>query len=256
VFATLDMNKLRSRHKLAHGWVPIPCRTLLDVGCAFGQSTDALTACAFTVCGCDPNAEFVSSAQAQYPHLRFRCCSAEQLAYGLHTFRCVTLTDVLEHVEDEQRTLNEIYRVLRRDGVLIITTPHRGLFSFMDTTNYAWRLRTKWPKLFAWLFRMKHGREFKLEPGYATEHRHYRLEDFERMLNLSRFHRHYKIKAVHRGGCFIEPIAQNLFEVLSVLLGPKRAQWLLTPLNRLADWDYFNDYGSASYHIGIKIAKT
>ena len=84
--------------------------------------------------------------------------------------------------------------------MLIITTPGKGLFSFMDTENYFFHLRTKFPGLHAWLFRLKHGRLPAQKVGYTERHRHYSLNDYKVLFENSAFKDHYRIERVFRGG--------------------------------------------------------
>ncbi|HTY87990.1 MAG TPA: class I SAM-dependent methyltransferase [Candidatus Acidoferrum sp.] len=247
--------KLRDRHKLAFDWLPEGCQRVLDGGCAFGYGTAPLAAKAREVCGCDPNPELIAQARASYPAIAFETCPLEKTPYDHESFDAVVLTDVLEHVADERATLNELFRVLKPGGCLIITTPHKGLFAFMDPDNYAWHLRTKAPRLYRRLFRMKHGRDPSSKVGYESEHRHYRLEDFIRLLEGSAFRGRYEVDRVFRGGLFLGPLSSNLYEALSILAGTRFAAWLLRPLAKLCDWDYFVGYGKLSYNIGIRVVK-
>jgi ubiquinone/menaquinone biosynthesis C-methylase UbiE len=252
-----NMNKqnLVDRHKLAFDWIPLGCKRLLDGGCAFGSGTMPLTVKATEVFGCDPNPYFIARARASYPSIPFEICPLEKMPYANENFDAITLTDVLEHVASEQSALNEMFRVLKSGGSLIITTPHKGFFSFMDTANYIWHLRTGFPRLHHLLFRMKHGRDPVLNPGYESKHRHYSLKDFAGLLDKSAFKGHYKIEKVFYGGLFCYAIQSNLFELLSILTGGSLAKSLLYPLEKMSDWDYFINYGRASYHIGILVKK-
>ncbi len=172
--------KLRDRHKLAFDWLPAGCGRVLDGGCAFGDGAAPFAAKAKVVCGCDPNPELISQARKNHPGIQFEICPLEKMPYANEDFDAITLTDVLEHVADEKAALDEMFRVLKPGGRLIITTPHKGFFGFMDPDNYAWHLRTKFPRLHRRLFRMKHGRDPEPKVGYESKHRHYRLDDLRR----------------------------------------------------------------------------
>ena len=252
----MDELKLRDRHKLAFDWLPAGCQRVLDGGCAFGYGTAPLVAKAVQVCGCDPNPELIARAKASYPAIAFETCPLEKTPYAAESFDAVILTDVLEHVADERATLNELFRVLKPGGCLIITTPHKGLFAFLDPDNYAWHLRTKFPRLYRRLFRMKHGREPSPKVGYESKHRHYRLDDLVGLLENSAFKHYYEVERVFRSGLFCSVLTSNLFEGLSLFVGPDFAGRLLRPLGKLSDWDYFIGYGRLSYNIGIRIKKT
>ncbi|NYH95387.1 class I SAM-dependent methyltransferase [Novosphingobium marinum] len=51
--------------------------------------------------------------------------SATALPFEDESFACVTMFDILEHVEDDALAASEAMRVVRRDGVIIVTTPSR-----------------------------------------------------------------------------------------------------------------------------------
>jgi ubiquinone/menaquinone biosynthesis C-methylase UbiE len=247
--------QLRDRHKLAFDWLPAGCERVLDGGCAFGGGTAPLAAKAKIVCGCDPSPELIGRARKDYPGIQFEICPLEKTPYASDSFDAITLTDVLEHVADEKAALDEMFRVLKPGGRFIITTPHKGLFGFMDPDNYAWHLRTKFPRLHRQLFRMKHGRDPEPKVGYESRHRHYNLGDFTALLKNSAFNGHFEIEKVFYGGLFCGVLAGNLFEALSVLAGARFAGWVLQPFGKLSDWDYFVNYGKLSYNIGILVKK-
>lgn len=46
------------------------------------------------------------------------------LPYDDNFFDAITFTEVIEHLEDHRKILKEINRVLKKDGVLIVTTPN------------------------------------------------------------------------------------------------------------------------------------
>jgi ubiquinone/menaquinone biosynthesis C-methylase UbiE len=248
--------RLRDRHKLAFDWLPTDCERVLDGGCAFGKGTAPLRFKAKTVFGCDPSPELIAQARKNYPDLQFEICPLEKTPYADESFDAITLTDVLEHVADEKATLDELCRVLKPGGKLIITTPHKGLFEFMDTDNYAWHLRTKFPRFHRWLFRMKHGRDPVHKFGYESKHRHYKLAELTTLLQNSTFKGHFEIEQVFYGGLFCYVISSNIFELVSILVGPRLASRVNTPFAKLSDWDFFVNYGRLSYNIGILIRKT
>jgi len=46
------------------------------------------------------------------------------LPYDDDFFDAITFTEVIEHLEDHRKILKEINRVLKKDGILIVTTPN------------------------------------------------------------------------------------------------------------------------------------
>jgi len=101
----------------------------LDCGCADGGYTVALVDLgAESAVGIDTQEEQIVQARERertHPTVRFLCASAESLPFPEAAFDNVLLNEVLEHVTDEAQTLREIYRVLRPEGHLIISSPNR-----------------------------------------------------------------------------------------------------------------------------------
>jgi ubiquinone/menaquinone biosynthesis C-methylase UbiE len=63
--------------------------------------------------------------------------AAESLAFPDESFDLVILDNVLEHVQDRERTLSEIHRVLRPGGLLYMVTPKPfALYSLWNDPHY------------------------------------------------------------------------------------------------------------------------
>lgn len=101
-------------------------RRVLDAGCGTGYGD--LSLCgqgAASVLGIDINPKAVSYARRHFahPNLRFESADGTRLPFGDHTAEVVFSSNVIEHVADYSRYLDEIQRVLTPDGVLILITP-------------------------------------------------------------------------------------------------------------------------------------
>jgi len=49
--------------------------------------------------------------------------SADSLPFKDNSFTIVMIMDVIEHIENREAVLNEIYRILKKDGILLISVP-------------------------------------------------------------------------------------------------------------------------------------
>lgn len=98
----------------------------LDYGCAEGGYTEALIrAGADTACGFDIAKDRIQAARQAYPGLSFYDAQDGTLPFRACSFDGVFMNEVFEHVEDEARVLNEINRVLKPGGLLILIAPNR-----------------------------------------------------------------------------------------------------------------------------------
>ena len=98
---------------------------LLDVGCATGFFLDLARSQGWEVLGSE-----VSEFSADYARERFnldvRLGTLRQLGLDAGSFDVVTMWDVIEHVVDPLAELQEVWRILRPQGVLSIITPDSG----------------------------------------------------------------------------------------------------------------------------------
>jgi ubiquinone/menaquinone biosynthesis C-methylase UbiE len=105
----------------------------LDVGCGTGANTAVLRAHARDVVGLDFRPEGIATARQQHcGDASFIRGHAARLPFADHVFDVVTALDVLEHVDDEA-ALDEIVRVLRPGGTIIVSVPAMPwLWSYRD----------------------------------------------------------------------------------------------------------------------------
>ncbi|MEW6582674.1 MAG: methyltransferase domain-containing protein, partial [Actinomycetota bacterium] len=101
----------------------------LDVGCGTGFLLEQLAGRGFSGVGVDLSPESVAIAQRRLEELgvadrlRAEVGSAYEPPDGV--FDLVTLTDVLEHLEDPRACLRAIRARMAPDGLLVISTPNR-----------------------------------------------------------------------------------------------------------------------------------
>ena len=73
--------------------------------------------------GVDVDPDKVAQASQWLPNLQ--AAPAEQLPYADGSFDVILLNEVIEHVDDDQRTIREAFRVLAPGGHIIIYAPNR-----------------------------------------------------------------------------------------------------------------------------------
>lgn len=114
---------------------------ILDIGCGTGRNIKELSKFG-QVWGLDISSEALSFCKKR-GITKVRLGTAQKTNFPEKTFDIVTLLDVLEHV-NELSTLNEINRILKNGGFIIITVPaFNFLWSEWDKVLHHKRRYTK-----------------------------------------------------------------------------------------------------------------
>ncbi|MDB9311905.1 class I SAM-dependent methyltransferase [Spirulina sp. CS-785/01] len=260
---------LAGRNKKAFLWTPDGVQTLLDAGCAWGYGTRFFTQKSEQVFGLEPDEKYIEIAQNRYPDLEFTVSPLEQTPFPDQFFDVIIACDTLEHAEDEVQCFSEMFRILKPQGLLIVTTPHQGVFAFLDPANalpyleyFVKRYLGIFYKLAYWVRKRKFPEEVTAEkPIYTHEntHRHYTKEDFIEFLNQSEAKGRYDILKVFRSGLLLGVLTHNIEFYISLFFPVKVKRVLekvvITPLNFLAELDYWIPYHRLAYNIALKIRK-
>lgn len=233
-------HRLQTRAKKAYNWLPNKIDRLLDVGCASGYFTIYFKNKARNVYGIDVNKEFIYRAKKKYKNIDFRLLKSKKLPFKSNFFDVVTILDVLEHVNDDQTMINEIYRILKKDGILILSVPHKGLFSFLDPDN----LKITMPFLYKSLYYLIKRKNPKI---VNEEHRHYNVEELNKIFNNK-----FRINKVHIGSSIISTIITYIEIFTSRLLNKRYFENFFINLKNI---DYDINYGTFGDNIIIKAIK-
>lgn len=113
---------------------------LLDVGCATGFFMEAAADEGLDVCGVEFSTVAISLAR---PDIRERIICGDVnalLSRQPERFDVVTAFDIIEHVQNPAKFLEEIREILRPGGVLAISSPDTGHF-------LRYMMRSRWPML-------------------------------------------------------------------------------------------------------------
>ena len=118
-----------------------PGSRVLEVGCGGGATTRAMVAARpdLAIHACDLSRTAIRAARTQGAGIPYVVCSVNDLPYRDEIFDAVVFYDVLEHIIDADRSLDEIYRVLRPGGWLAATVPVEGQPGTFEWLR--WKLR-------------------------------------------------------------------------------------------------------------------
>jgi GT2 family glycosyltransferase/2-polyprenyl-3-methyl-5-hydroxy-6-metoxy-1,4-benzoquinol methylase/glycosyltransferase involved in cell wall biosynthesis len=123
--------RLEHYHRYAVALDVIKGRAVLDVACGEGYGSSLMADVAHTVVGVDISDEAVCHASYHYKkqNLKFFQGSATKLAFPNDSFDVVVSFETIEHLAQQEEMLLEVRRVLRPNGLLIISSPNRPVYS-------------------------------------------------------------------------------------------------------------------------------
>lgn len=131
-------------------------KKVLDYGCGEGDFIGNLKTKIKYLYGVDVDISKVKKAKRKFPFVKFSVIKVgKDLPYKDSFFDAAFMFHTLEHVDSEKRTINEIYRVLKKKGILYLASPYKGLFAWADTAN----LRFLSPNLHRLLFSIFFGKK-------------------------------------------------------------------------------------------------
>ncbi len=115
---------------LCHG------KTVIDIASGEGYGANLLSKVAKNVIGVDIDQATINNAKIKYtaPNLSFQVGSAEKIPIENNTADIVVSFETIEHLDNHDEMLLEIKRILKPDGMLIISTPDKKKYA--DETGY------------------------------------------------------------------------------------------------------------------------
>jgi len=114
-------------------------KLVLDLGCGDGYGSHILSKSAKYVIGLDYDEHTINHARRKYlkDNLKFILGSAIDIPIGKEKiFDIIICFEVLEHLREHNRFISEIRRLLKDQGILIISTPDKRLFRRKRQPNY------------------------------------------------------------------------------------------------------------------------
>jgi SAM-dependent methyltransferase len=115
-----------ARYRWAAPWVP--GKEVLDAGCGVGYGTRLLAEREpARLVGVDLSAEALERAPTE--DAEFVQADLHQIPFDADTFDVVVCFEVIEHVHGHVQVLDELRRVLRPGGALLISSPNRDVYA-------------------------------------------------------------------------------------------------------------------------------
>lgn len=110
----------------------VPGKDVLDVGCGTGYGSHLFVRKgARSVFAIDYSEEAIGYARAHFrnPALKYKSMDAQKISGRKNSFDVVFSSENIEHLQEPERCLEGIRRVLRDGGILVMGTPNKEFFS-------------------------------------------------------------------------------------------------------------------------------
>jgi ubiquinone/menaquinone biosynthesis C-methylase UbiE len=105
-------------------------KVVLDLASGEGYGSNLLARIAQRVIGVDIAVTAVEHARSRYTvsNLQFIAGSVTCIPLADHSFDLIVCFEAIEHIEDQQSLLSEVLRLLKPDGVFIVSTPNKPVY--------------------------------------------------------------------------------------------------------------------------------
>ena len=138
---------------------------ILDVGCGAGNYIISLSKNNHVCFGIDPLYEtslLNAQQKAKYEDVNIHLIQgvAENLPFKDENFDMILSLSTLQHVNDQYKTLSEIKRVLKKNGLLLVSVP-------MDKNIFTLFRKTKKPEYVTKLFDLRELKKIATENGFG-----------------------------------------------------------------------------------------
>ncbi len=106
-------------------------KRVLDLGCGTGYGSAEISKSAASVTGLDISADAIAYVKQTYTQskMRFMLGSAAAIPVRNASFDLVVAFEVIEHIEEWRKLLEEARRVLAPGGQLVVSTPNKSYYA-------------------------------------------------------------------------------------------------------------------------------
>lgn len=137
--ARTDMHgdiQLEHLHRYALAAELVAGKDVLDIACGEGYGSNLLAASAKMVIGVDISEPAIRRADAKYQraNLQFKVGSCTEIPLEDNSVDVVASFETIEHISQHEEMMSELKRVLRTDGLLIISSPDK--YQYSDVQDY------------------------------------------------------------------------------------------------------------------------
>lgn len=131
-------------HRYAYAATLVKDKRVLDLACGEGYGSKMLAAAASSVIGVDIAENAIAHAAVKYGGATLQYISGSITAVpvaGTHSFDAIVCFEAIEHVEDHEKLLGEVKRLLKPDGIFVVSTPNKAVYHEESTEENPFHLK-------------------------------------------------------------------------------------------------------------------
>jgi 2-polyprenyl-3-methyl-5-hydroxy-6-metoxy-1,4-benzoquinol methylase len=122
-------------------------KRVLEIGCSIGAVSHLLAEKGFNVVASDISKYAVERAKKLTPNARFIALDIEQGIPLKEKFDLIIAFEVVEHLENPQKGLLNMYKGLKKGGTLVVSTPYPYKWNFNDPTHINVKYPNEWVRI-------------------------------------------------------------------------------------------------------------
>lgn len=122
-------------------------KKLIEFGCATGAAANLFADYGFMVTSTDISNYAVNKAKKNYSDIKFYQHDIQKLFTKDNNFDAAVAFDVVEHLKNPEEAIESIYKILKKDGTIILTTPNDYKHISNDPTHINVKKPNAWRKI-------------------------------------------------------------------------------------------------------------
>ena len=122
-------------------------KKLIEFGCATGAAANLFADYGFSVTSTDVSRYAVSHAKKQYSDISFYVHDMQKRFAKEKDFDVAVAFDVVEHLEKPEQAIKNVYKILKKGGAIILTTPNDYPHISNDPTHINVKKPSTWKKI-------------------------------------------------------------------------------------------------------------
>lgn len=260
-----DMSLKRRASKILEGLDLKAGDKVLDVGCGDGFFLYLISALPIklTLVGFDNDKRILTIARKNLANRRLRLVygDAAAMPFAENSFNQAIMTEVLEHVKNERKALAEVHRILKPNGILVLTVPSYNFPFLWDPLNWIlqniFRIHISGTNFFAGIW-ARHLRLYNRENlQELINNAGFKIEEVEELTTRCLPFNHYLVNVVARLLYDVKPTSATL-DSLSKFKNVKKPLLIRLAFCLVNVYDKLNDIfpGKKGLNIYVKARKS